>query len=184
MIQRLPWPDLSKTESAALEDATRRLIEAARELVTTEEPNGFWHEPLSWKNYSSLQELANARLSRWCRIYKHAQTLEELGIKIFAIPSSDQGALESIAGKSVLSYEQKDVKGVRKLRDLLDLRSEELIAELVAAGKAHSTIYKKAYWGDRKLELISHLWEVHPLSLLNALRTLEASPMWVTQTAW
>lgn len=188
MIQRLPWPELNKTDQDALEEATRGAVEAARELAATEEPNGFWHEPLSWSGYGSIQELADARLIWWCgilaRIYHHAETLEELGMKIFMISKSDYPALEAIAGRSIFTYERRIVTDVAKLKDLLDLPSEDLIAELVVAGKGHSTIYKKAYWGDRNLELISHLWEVHPLSLLDAIKTSKASPKWVSNTAW
>lgn len=188
MVQRLPWPECSNSDQARLLDATRQAIEAARELVATQEPNGFWHEPLMWSEFTTVRDYANARFLRWCkileRIYASAEILEELSLRIFAIDSSDKPALEAVAGRSVFSFEKRPVSDAVELLRLIDLPADQLIAELVAAGKAHSTIYKKGYWGDRNLELISQLWEIHPQSLLDALQTFKPSSKWEADSAW
>jgi hypothetical protein len=189
MIQRLPWPDLSERDWTNIESCTRSAIEASRELSASEESSQFWHEPLPWSRFPSLAALAAARLARWshlqARIYTAAETLEELTEAIAgAAENADKVAIEAVAGSNVFAYPRRDVTDVDSLQKLLDLPAAQLIATLASNGNTHSTIYKKGYWGDRSIELVSHLWRIHPASLLEALENAPASPRWIETTAW
>jgi len=189
MIQRLPWPDLSEPDWADIDRCARSAIEAARELSASEETSQFWHEPLTWSHFPSLAALAAARLARWChlqaRIYEAAETLELLGqAAAGASEKSDKEAIEEVAGSSVLVYPRRPVVDVARLQELMDLPTDQLIAESTSTGNVHSTIYKKGYWGDRSIELVSHLWQTHPESLLEALKNAPASSKWIENTAW
>jgi hypothetical protein len=189
MIQRLPWPDFSERDWTDVESCTRSAIEASRELSASEESSQFWHEPLSWSRSPSLPALAAARLARWShlqtRIYAAAEMLEQLGqVAAGASEKADKEAIEAVAGNNVFSYPRRHVEDVDRLQELLDLPADKLIAELTSTGNTHSTIYKKGYWGDRSIELVSHLWRIHPASLLDALKNAPASPKWVENTAW
>jgi hypothetical protein len=101
-----------------------------------------------------------------------------------ATKEADKVAIEAVAGSNVFAYPRRHVKEVDGLQHLLDLPADQLIAKLVSKGNTHSTIYKKGYWGDRSIELVSHLWRIHPASLLEALGNAPASPRWIETTAW
>src|SRR5439155_23077168 len=45
MVQRLPWPDSFAEEGSPLLESTAAAIAVTRELLTTDEPNAFWHDP-------------------------------------------------------------------------------------------------------------------------------------------
>jgi hypothetical protein len=189
MIQRLPWPDLSEGDWTAIESCTRSAIEASRELSASEESSQFWHEPLAWSSFPSLAALAAARLARWShlqiRIYAAAEMLEKLSeATAGAVEESDKLAIAAVAGNSVFAYSRRHAEDVDSLQQLLDLPADQLIGRLASNGNTHSTIYKKGYWGDRSIELISHLWRIHPASLLEALKNAPASPRWIENTAW
>ncbi len=185
MIQRLPFPDIDPLQ---IHNLTRGCIQGARQLVAFEEPNAFWHEPFNWTECKSVHDLATARQTRWCsilhRTYECAEMLESLSLQLFEIGEDDRNTLELVAGRSIFSYQHRTIGDEEPLEAMLALPADQLIDLLVQAGKAHSTVYKKAYWGDRNLELIAHLWAVHPVSLIESLRKREASPKRISDTAW
>lgn len=189
MIQRLPWPEFSANQWEVLNRSAQAAIEAVRELSSTQERSQYWHEPLRWSKFLSLNAMANARLERWCdlqsRIYEAAEVLEGLGQVAAGIKDKkDYEALEAVAGRSVLTYERRVLTDVLTIQDLIDSSSELLINKLREAGIVHSTIFKKGYWGDRAVELVSHLRQVHPQSVLEAHRQAGASARWCEHTAW
>jgi hypothetical protein len=189
IIQRLPWPELSEHDWAEVERNTRLAIGAARDLSSTEESSQFWHEPQRWSRFSSLAQLAAARLTRWsdlkARIYAAGEKLEKLSQDATGVSDeADKRAIESVAGVSVFSYARRQVSSLDSLQELMDLPADQLISKLTSTGNTHSTIYKKGYWGDRSIELVCHLWRIHPTSLLEALIEAPASPKWVETTAW
>jgi hypothetical protein len=189
IIQRLPWPELSEEDWSQVELNTRSAIAAARDLSSSEESSQFWHEPLRWSRFSSLAGLATARLARWSAlqgcIYAAGEKLEKMSEAATGISDDvDKQAIQSVAGGTVFSYPRHRINDLRGLQELMDLPADQLIAKLVSTGSAHSTIYKKGYWGDRSLELVCHLWQIHPASVLEALEGASASPEWMKATAW
>jgi len=157
-------------------------------MVTSNEPSSLWHGAVDPSTSESLSDFARARfLHRYAnleRIYSSADTLEHLAEKAFGITQADRSGLEEVAGTSVTRYPKGNRPDVSELSSLLNLPIDGLIALLVDSGKAHSTIYKKGYWGDRRVELIAHALEIHPQEITQAASEVNTPEEWFVDTAW
>jgi hypothetical protein len=186
MIQRLPWPNIDLEE---IKKVSIKAIEAARDLVSVNEGSEFWHDPFIPSSSTTLEEYSSNLTRWWCdklvTIYECAEIFESASLETFGISADeDIKALEEVSGISPLRYSKNEAIDTNQLLDYLEIPPEDLISELSSVGKIHSTTYKKAYWGNRSIELLAHLWETHPLSLVKALMGTTVSNKWKEQAAW
>ncbi|QNI63513.1 hypothetical protein [Synechococcus sp. A15-44] len=187
-IQRLPWPDLPDEQIEKIFQASLRAILAMRQIESIKEGSSHEHEPIRWSIHYSLPEVARSHFLRWIslqeKIYAEADLLEAMSYESFGASDADVLAFESVAGRSPLSYSKDINVDPGYVCELLETSVEGLIELAVGSGKSQSTIYKKGYWGDRSIELISHICECHPLKLLEIARACSVPSGWIKWTSW
>jgi len=187
-IQRLPWPDLPDKQIEEVFQASYRAIIAMRQIESIKEFSSHEHEPIRWSSHCSLLEVAKAHFLRWIslqeEIYSEADLLEAISYRSFGATAADTRAFESVAGRSPLAYSKDRNVEPGYVFELLKSSIDSLIGIAVSAGKSQSTIYKKGYWGDRSIELISHICDCHPLKVLKIAKAGNPPPEWIESTSW
>jgi hypothetical protein len=188
IIQRLPWPELDQDSLVSVMEVTERAIGYSRDLVSLEETSNYWHEPIDWARCATLRDYAAQHQQRWCDllagIYECASILEKTGNEIFGIEEADLHSLYSVSGPSVVQYPKRPKSNLLNVASLVEDSAEKLIQLLVNNGKSHSTIYKKAYWGDRNIELLAHYFESHPATIVEELKHAPPSSQRLVEAAW
>jgi hypothetical protein len=189
MVQRLPWPKLSDEQMDTVENETRAAIETSRALAATAYNSLYWHEPDDWSQIESIESLAETYKLRWCeahrRIYMAAQELEKLGkVAVGVTDDASYQALEAVAGRCPFNYSNQINSSPEDVCALVETPPDQLISKLGELGDSHSAIVKKGYWGDRAIELVSHLLRVHPMAILNCYSGCNVSSQWLEKTGW
>jgi hypothetical protein len=188
MIQRLPIGTSAAENIDELASLTLCAALAQRDLAAMEETCVYRVETCRWYEVTSVESLATQRFSYWLdgieKIYLAADRLEAAAVLTLGLDREDLSVMMKVSGSSPLYY-SRDSSNVSDDRLMAHLRlpDEELISKLAARGDGDVSVFKKSHWGDRKIELLSHLYRIHPLAIVSRLRGGAPSSHWIVASA-
>jgi 23S rRNA G2445 N2-methylase RlmL len=188
LIQRLPLPATDQDFMRVVLEATNRAVMAHWKLTFLDETCVYWRSVVSWRKAGSVKKLALDTFEFWLRaqaeIYKTARQLETMSLRLFEISDEELPVLMEVAGASVAAFGDVDPGEPTSILAGFERGIDELIAESVAKVGSQAAVFKKSYWGDRRIELICLARTCHPLSLLSKLLEMRVAPNdWQRATA-
>jgi hypothetical protein len=179
LIERLPFPDLCGVDAIAL--ASRECVLAHKRIQSSMEPNSLWATPISFTTVTSLQELAIG-YQQWLReslkqIYNNFECIENELKKAMDLDETSLVGLREMAGASWLSF-TSSTEGINRDRflHLLSLDDDSLVDAVADFSGKSSSVLKKSFVGNRRVELLATAMECSPQAILTFLdgHTLDA----------
>lgn len=169
LLTQLPPP--SHENSDELSNLVREAIGIAFVPFTYDETSRTFNRSLLTKDTKSFHELAT---EQFCVRLEHATRMLEIHQQIERsvhanLDAAEQSLVESTFGPHPLSYERKEIDR-HQLLDLYKQSDSDLISAAVEKCGARRQLTRKSYFANRRLELLSHILEAHPESIVRILR--------------
>jgi hypothetical protein len=176
MISRLPFPILLKDQSKRLSNLCREMVNLKRSLFKSDETSRDFVPAFGL--IASPQEIAKFKQDEWLHLLSIeidiAKELERLSSSIFEFEDHVSSvAIKNIVGPSVYEYPTASSR-LNEIDNLWVLNESEIVQLLIGQrGAGARYVTKNCQLTDRKLELVSHLLEITPSSILSYLQNLK-----------
>lgn len=171
--------NLLNTVNDRTESLVRRCIAIRMHDFSLEETTRFFVGFGDISDFKSLKEYAKnlflRSLERSLELIKVNYEIEGLVCDTIGASRNDL-SLDSLYGSHPENLPKNIVPEVEELQRISNLSEERLIESLTLSHGAGRSTVKKAYFGDRRLELISRMLETHPANIVDKFRELDAPP--------
>jgi hypothetical protein len=183
IIQSLPLPAFAAVDLKALAHASQQCIEAHRLLQSATFPCSLWRPLVDWGSSTSLKQLvaddSRVRHNALEKIYESFDVIEKLANRLFFGAEEPPPLLQRLGATDLFHYSAVP-QGVNAVELAANYQlTEESLVDVVA-GKLGDTsrVLKLSYVGDRRIELLSQLYGIHPTLVVKLLRAEGCIPRW------